>query len=71
MDATSSPLLTYSRLFGDADLSPEEAKAQAARRGSVLDAVLEDFSRLESLLGGADRERLDAWHLELHQREGL
>ena len=60
ISATSSPLLTYSRLFGDADLSPEEAKAQSSRRGSVLDAVLADFQLLEGQLTGEDLERLQA-----------
>lgn len=58
------PDLLFMRLFGDG--TPEAAE-QAARRAvyrhSVIDNVKSDLSRLQTKLGGEDRQRIDA-HLE-------
>lgn len=63
------PRAVFNRLFADSNDPPPDAGVDdpAARlngvKRSVLDAVIEDGTRLQSRLGAADRERLEE-HLE-------
>jgi hypothetical protein len=53
----NNPRVVFERLFGDGG-TPEQRAAQARRNRSVIDSVLEDFHRLQSRLGPADRNRV-------------
>lgn len=66
------PSLLFMRLFGDGTPeAAEQAARRAAYRHSVIDNVKSDLSRLQTQLGGEDRQRIAA-HLdavrELEQR---
>jgi len=65
----NDPLAALLRVFGDSTLTPEEAAAQAARRGTVLGATLETFGGVRSGVDAADRARLDAHEDKLLQLE--
>lgn len=53
------PRLVFERAFSDLNVDPAEAAAAAARRRTILDAVKEDFTGLNRILGSADRKKLD------------
>lgn len=52
------PTATFQAVFGDGD--PLVAAQRRARRKSVLDAVLGEYTALSAKLGAVDRQRLDA-----------
>jgi Protein of unknown function (DUF1552) len=54
LPAEASPRIVFERLFGEGG-SAAERRAALNRRGSLLDWVGEDISRLEGTLGPADR----------------
>ncbi|GJM27350.1 MAG: hypothetical protein DHS20C16_37650 [Phycisphaerae bacterium] len=58
-----NPRAVFERLFGraDSDTDPAVAAAKRARRGSILDYVLEDTHRLQRKLGEADRRKVDEY----------
>ena len=60
------PPKLFDRVFGDFTVSPEDPAAIAKRadRQSVLHAVYKNYQALDSRLGSADRQRLDA-HLQM------
>jgi hypothetical protein len=58
-----SPFAVFDRLFGSFGDNAAEREALAARRKSVLDAVMEDLHRLDGQLGQNDRIKLEA-HLD-------
>ena len=65
------PLTLFERIFGETFREPGSAPPPAlGYRRAVLDAVLEDATRLKAGLGAEDQRRLDA-HLEgIHELEG-
>lgn len=58
--AFNSPETALLRIFGDGRTSPADAWALRARRASVLDGVLHNFTDMRRRLGAEDRIRLDA-----------
>src|SRR5690606_32950320 len=60
----NDPLSVYDRLFLSVRGDDSASDRLKRRRASVLDAVKDQFTALESRLGSADREKLDA-HLTL------
>jgi hypothetical protein len=58
-----NPFAAFTRLFGGFGEDDGQAEALVARRRSVLDAVMEDFHRLDGRLGSQDRLKLEA-HLD-------
>lgn len=56
----SDPRVLFERLFGDGG-SPEQRRAQLDIDASLLDGVMRDISRLQSSLGGNDRNRLEEY----------
>ena len=61
------PFAAFERLFGGFGGDDGAALALAERRRSVLDAVMEDFHRLDGQLGSADRLKLEQ-HLDSVRR---
>lgn len=59
----NDPAKNFTRLFGDLGTGDQAAAALRAQRKSVLDAVKDDFQRLNPRLGTEDRQKL-AEHLE-------
>lgn len=57
------PREALSRIFGDIGEDPFGIQERVAKRQTVLDAVQEDYKRLNAKLGGEDRQRLEV-HLE-------
>lgn len=59
--AEQDPLAMYARMFSDAAPSGGDAavKQAIAQRKSVLDFVLDDFSRVEKGVGKSDKDRLE------------
>jgi len=57
------PYEAFKRIFGDLGSDPEALARLRADRHTVLDAVTEDYARLNARLGTSDRHKLDA-HLE-------
>lgn len=59
----TSPLVVFDRLFGGVD--PALTQAEVARRrrnqGSILDYVMEEAARMQTVLGASDRGRLDEY----------
>jgi hypothetical protein len=53
----NNPRVVFERLFGDGGTAARRT-AQARQNQSILDSVLEDFSRLQRRLGPADRTQL-------------
>lgn len=65
----NNPLAALIRVFGDGQLSPEDAWALRARRASVLDGVLANFELMRRGLGAEDRARLEAHAEKLRELE--
>lgn len=63
----NDPFTTLVRIFGDDSISPSEAWATRARRTSILDKVMQNFSLLDHRLGAEDKIRLDAHKDKLDQ----
>ncbi len=55
-----SPQAMFDRLFGDLDLDAQAVNRLKAERGSVIDLVKGDLSKLQSRSGGGDRLKMDA-----------
>ena len=53
------PKVLFDKLFAGVDLDPSAAAEAAARQKSILDFVADDLSRLQKVVGTADRARLD------------
>jgi len=64
-----SPVAAYTRLFAAAGASPAELMRMRARRRSVLDAVLGQFTTVSARVGTADRARLDAHATSIREIE--
>jgi hypothetical protein len=56
----SDPRVLFERLFGDGG-SLEQRRAQRNINASLLDGVMQDISRLQSSLGGNDRNRVEEY----------
>jgi hypothetical protein len=56
----SDPRVLFERLFGDGG-SPEQRRAEMDINASLLDAVMQDISRLQRSLGGGDRNRVEEY----------
>ena len=59
----------FERLFGEEKGGADAVKRRLNRRGSILDAVLEDARRVNGKLGLADRTRLDEYLTAVRQVE--
>lgn len=57
LPSESHPRVVFERLFGDGATSAER-RAALRSRASLLDSVLEEFTRLNNQLGAADRARV-------------
>ena len=60
LPAEAHPRLVFEMLFGEGG-SPEERKRVLQRRGSLLDFVNEDLSRLKRELGPSDRDKINEY----------
>ncbi len=60
LPAEAHPRLVFERMFG-AGASPAERRRTLRRRAAILDAVLDDFRRLNRTLGPADRARVSEY----------
>jgi len=60
MEPENSPYRVYDRLFGELGLGEGELTQLRRQRGSVLDMVTGDLTRLQSQLGSHDRATLEA-----------
>ncbi len=56
LPAEVNPRIVFERLFGEGG-TPEQRLAQARKTGSLLDAVLDQMTRLQQTLGPADRDK--------------
>ena len=54
------PAVAFDRIFGSGVTDPMRLAELKAQRETVLDAVMDDYHRLNSRLGADDRRRLDA-----------
>lgn len=65
------PAAVFERMFGDVDQAREDGlrQRQQRRRGSVLDYVQSDTSRLERRLGVADQRKLDEFQTSIREIE--
>jgi hypothetical protein len=64
------PLKAFERLFVDGSAGGRKAQAAVLRETkSVLDLVREDYKRLESRIGKADRDRLDQYATSVREVE--
>jgi hypothetical protein len=59
----------FDRLFGEERGGKEAARRRLSRRGSILDAVLGDASRVNKKLGATDRNKLDEYLNAVRQVE--
>ncbi len=57
----TSPVALFDRLFGAAEVSPEERRYQLSKDQSVLDAVLYDAKLMHGRIGKTDREKVDEY----------
>src|ERR1041385_393341 len=60
LPAEAHPRIVFERLFGEGG-SSDERRAALQKRASLLDAVTEDFARLQLQLGPADRARVSGY----------
>lgn len=60
LPAEAHPRLVFERMFG-AGASAEQRRRTLRRRAAILDAVMDDFRRLQRTLGPADRTRLNEY----------
>ncbi|MCW3099158.1 MAG: hypothetical protein JWL77_4776 [Chthonomonadaceae bacterium] len=60
LPAEAHPRIVFERLFGEGG-SAGERRAALQKRASLLDAVSEDFARLQRQLGPADRARVSGY----------
>ncbi len=59
----------FNRLFGEEGGGKDAIRRRLARRGSILDAVLSDASRVNKKLGNEDRGKLDEYLTAVRQVE--
>jgi hypothetical protein len=59
----------FNRMFGEERGGKEAVRRRLARRGSILDAVLDDASRVNKKLGSEDRTKLDEYLTAVRQVE--
>jgi hypothetical protein len=57
LPSEAHPRIVFERLFGDGDTRAER-RAALKSRASLLDSVMEEFTRLNNQLGAADRARV-------------
>jgi hypothetical protein len=60
LPSEAHPRLVFERLFGEGG-SPADRQAELRRRASLLDAVKDDITRLQSKLGPEDRTRVSQY----------
>jgi hypothetical protein len=60
LPAEAHPRIVFENLFGE-EGGVAERRAALRRRASLLDAVVEEFSRLQTTLGPADRDRVNQY----------
>lgn len=58
LPAEAHPRVIFERLFGDGG-SPKDRRAELLKNKSVLDSILQDMSSLRTIVGPADRSRID------------
>jgi len=64
------PLTMFNRLFGvEVGLSPEEAEARKAMRGSILDRVLDRTTSLKGHLSASDSVKLEQYETGVRELE--
>jgi hypothetical protein len=63
-----NPLVVMEKLFGDGS-TPEERAKQRQTNGSILDSITNEASRLKSVIGPNDRNRLDQYLEEIREVE--
>ncbi|MEQ8785650.1 MAG: DUF1552 domain-containing protein [Pirellulaceae bacterium] len=59
----------FQRLFGEEQGGADVVRRRLDRRGSILDAVLDDARRVNAALGAADRNKLDEYLTAVRQVE--
>ncbi len=59
----------FNRMFGEEKGGKEAVRRRLARRGSILDSVLDDASRVNRKLGSEDRNKLDEYLTAVRQVE--
>jgi hypothetical protein len=64
------PAGVYARVFAELHTDPAVLAAQRSRRQSILDTVIGEYARVQSELGAADRQRLDAHLTAVREIEG-
>ena len=55
------PSAAFVRLFGDGTADAQARQARARQKGSILDSLLEEVSRLQSSVSAPDRSRLSTY----------
>lgn len=65
---TLDPRVAFENLFGDGSTAKERAERRELDR-SILDGIVQQMPRLREDLGGADRQRLDAYLSDLREIE--
>jgi hypothetical protein len=55
------PSAAFVRLFGDGTADPAARQARARQKGSILDSLLDEVSRLQASVSAPDRSRLAAY----------
>lgn len=55
------PSAAFVRLFGDGTADPEARQARARQKGSILDSLLDEVSRLQASVSAPDRARLSTY----------
>jgi hypothetical protein len=63
-----NPLVVLERMFGDGS-TPEERIRQRQENGSILDSIAREAARLRTVIGPADRRRLDQYLDEIRELE--
>jgi hypothetical protein len=60
LPAEAHPRIVFERLFGEGG-GPAERRAALEKRASLIDAVRDEFARLQRQLGPADRDRVNGY----------
>jgi hypothetical protein len=60
LPAEAHPRIVFENLFGEAG-GTDERRAALRKRASLLDSVVEEFTRLQNTLGPRDRNRVDQY----------
>ena len=67
--AQTSPVALYNKIFADAKLTEAQIQAQLARRKSILDSVIGDYTALKGKVSASDAARLDAHLTQIRDLE--